>query len=418
MKLLALNDEWAVFSPENASDELDSFGALRDLVSVKTYAQLIGFLEKHACNTVFARDCDSDFDDTFRSASFIWRNEERRIELKGDLQKEIDKHFELDYLDKLVLEDLEGELVYQLYLPELLDFQQIVCRFLRYAAVALGAQPEDSMFEVIDSGLLFGEDWIKNNLGCEVGDLVTLGFPESFIGAGHNAILPDYAFDGGIFDHLSGYSRYQLVINSEREYGKYTDGFPFSIDDVIYQYAEITTQVDDDCYDSEFYLTVSFMDDVDEALARKLLAGRAIEALMNSGLDFIDQRQFVMPTHDDAEFDGYTFDVQKGFSRNTSSIQEWWVDALFHAAFDLVVSGGVSLCPVCKAPVLIRDRRGRKAKQVCSDTCKTKASVNRREAAYRCAMSGVLLEEAIESIGREYACSVKRWYAEVESIRS
>ena len=94
----------------------------------------------------------------------------------------------------------------------------------------------------------------------------------------------------------------------------------------------------------------------------------------------------------------------------------WWVTDLYDEAIDLIVQGKVSLCPVRGSPVLIKDFRGRKSKLVCSDSCKTKASNQRRETAYQCAASGVPLEDAIDRIGAEYARSVRKWYTEAQAF--
>lgn len=415
MRLLALNEQWAVFDHENPVEEFNTFEALQDILSIKNYAQLIQFLKKHACNTAFAQDSDTDFDDAFNRPNRIWRTNRKELQLKGNLNTAIDAHPDIDYLDQLVIDDLSGQSVYQIYLPELIDFQETMRRFLSYAAVSLGAKASETMFTKIDPTLLFGKEWIKNNLDCLPSELTSLGFPEESIGAGRERLISDDVFDRGIFKHLDKYSRYQLVIDENQEFGRYTDGYPLSTDKVIYTYEEYPEQTPDSDSDSSYYLTVTFTNDVDEAHAKKLLAGRAVEALLNTGLEFTDQNQFRAPIYDDSLFESYSFNPESGFHEKKELIPKWWVDELFNETIRLILQNKVTLCPVCGAPVLIRDFRGRKSKFVCSDSCKTKASNQRKETAYRYASTGVSIENAIERIGIEYENSIRKWYKDAQS---
>lgn len=418
MKLLALNRQWAVYSLGGAKGKLDAFASLQDLLSVKTYQQLIKFLIERTNNDSFLVPSDTDFADSFNREERIWRRRAADIDLQGNLDRAIDQHPSVDYLDELVAADLKGSEVFQFDLTELMDFQSLMRRFLTVAGIALGADCPDGIFVEIPSEDIFEAQWIRENVHCEPSELRTLGFNQKVAGFKRRGLLNEDLLDT-VFNSTSGYSKHQLVIDDSKEYGKYTDGFPFSTDYVIYNYSEYSQPSDQDAdpyADYEYYLTVSFLSNVTPERAKMLLAGRIVEAVLNSYLDIGEQRDFSYPHYPDLDFDRYRFVPGKGFVEKKIVDPPWWVTDLYDEAIDLIIQGKVSLCPVCGSPVLIKDFRGRKSKLVCSDSCKTKASNQRRETAYQCAASGVPLEEAIERIGSEYTRSVRKWYAEAQAF--
>lgn len=417
MELLALNKQWAVYSPEEDRNELDSFSALQDLLSIKTYQQLIRFLIERTCNEAFLTSSDTDFADSFNRNERIWRRNAMDIDLQGNLSRAIDQFPSVDYLDELTASDLKDHGVYQLDLTEVMDFQDIMRRFLTVAAVALGAEAPVGLFIEIPSEDILGADWIRDNVHCEPGDLKTIGFNQKVAGFKRKGLLDEELMDS-VFNSTNGYSRHQLVIDDSKEYGKYTDGFPFSIDGVIYEYSEYypPSDAEHDKYDYQYYLTVSFLDNVTVSRARMLLAGRIVEAVLNSWLNLAEQNEFEVPYHPEIDYDRYKFIPGKGFVERKVVEPLWWVVDLYDEAINLIIEGKVSLCPVCGSPVLIKDFRGRKSKLVCSDSCKTKASNQRRETAYQCAASGIPVEEAIARIGEEYEGSVRKWYAEAQAF--
>lgn len=417
MKLLALNKKWAIYDPRNANEKCDTFSALQALLQVKTYNQLIAFLETYTCNTLFATDSDTDFDDAFNRDYNIWRSADNILNLQGNLNGAINRCSEVDFLDELVVKDLTGKNIYQLFLPELIDFRDTICRFLKYAAVALGSPATENMFLNLDTALFFDEKWLEKCLERKLPAIKTIGFPQEYIGACHDGLLDDYAFDShGIFHHLDGYSKWQLVIDNSVSYGKYTDGYPFSIDEVIYNYEEICD--DAKLLNENYYLAVSFFPNISTERAQMLLAGRAVEALLELGNTSYNQNQFSIPHYNDIDLDDYAFIPGKGFVQKTALLPKWWVNELFEQTISLILDGKVSLCPVCGTPVLIKDYRGRKSKQVCSDSCKTKASNKRREKAYQYAAAGMPIKEAIKCIGAEYEHSIQKWYKEANSFLS
>lgn len=417
MELLALNKQWAVYSPVGEKGKLDAFSALQELLLVKNYQQLVKYLAEQTCNDSFLVSSDTDFADSFDREERVWRRRAADIKLQGNLSRSIDQFPSVDYLDELVASDLKGSKVYQLDLTELMDFQDVMRRFLTIAAIALGSEAPDGIFVDIPSEDIFDEQWIRDNVHCDPGTLHTIGFNQKIAGFRRKGILNEDLLDT-VFNSTSGYSRHQLVIDDSKEYGKYTDGYPFSVDHVIYSYSEYyqPSEEERDPYDYEYYLTISFLDNVTPERARLLLAGRTVEAVLNSWLDLAEQRDFVVPYFPDMDYDRYKFVPGKGFVKRKVVEPPWWVTDLYDEAIDLILEGKVSLCPVCGSPVLIKDFRGRKSKLVCSDSCKTRASNQRRETAYQCAASGIPLEEAISRIGEEYARSVRKWYAEAQAF--
>jgi hypothetical protein len=76
----------------------------------------------------------------------------------------------------------------------------------------------------------------------------------------------------------------------------------------------------------------------------------------------------------------------------------------------LAVDNLVFLCPYCQQP-----RIGNK-ETYCSDSCKTRASNQRKDDAYRMALSGMPVEQAIETIGSKYQNTILRWYIEAQAM--
>lgn len=67
----------------------------------------------------------------------------------------------------------------------------------------------------------------------------------------------------------------------------------------------------------------------------------------------------------------------------------------------------IKTCKVCNRPLMPKRRSG-----YCSPTCKTQATNKRREAAIKYAVLGVPIDEAVREIGEKYRLSIEKWYAE------
>lgn len=419
MKLIALNEQWAIYSPEGGMSDLDEFSSLQDLLAIKTYPQLIKFLMERTLNDSFLVSADTDFADSYDRTKRIWCENAQSISLQGNLSKAIDHYPSIDYLDKLVTDDLRGKEVYQLDLTEIADYQKLMRKFLTVAAIALGSDAPEGLFIDIPSEDILDKQWIEDVLHCKPDEIKTIGLSEEAAGFMRHGLLRDDMLESaGIFNQLDKYSSHQLVIDDSQQYGAYTDGYPFSTDKVIYTYSEYNppTEEENERYSGEYYVTVSFLPDTTPERAMMMPAGHVVESALNSYLDFGDQFQFTVPYYSDEDFDRYKYVPDRGFVEKKVVTPAWWVDDLYSEATKLIIEGKVSLCPVCGSPVLIKDFRGRKSKLVCSDSCKTKASNQRRETAYQCAASGIPVEEAITRIGEEYERSVRKWYAEAQAF--
>lgn len=415
MKLLALNRQWAVYGTEGSRGKLDSFAALHELLRVHSYQQLINYLITQTCNDVFLTAAETSFSDAFYQKDRIWHKSAADINLRGSLSNAIDRYPNIDYLDELAVSDLKKSDCYQLDLTVLMNFKEIIRKLLIIAAVALGADIQKGLFVEIPSEDIFDAEWIKGNVRCEPDELHTIGLNQNDLGFNVNEVLDEGLYDT-VFSCTRGYSRHQLIMDDSKEYGKYTDGYPFSIDTVIYSYAEYGLPSEQNHYQRDYYFTVSFLDGIDPGYAKMLLAGRMVEAVLNAWPYYAGQKGLEAPYHPDVDCDIVKFVPGEGFIENKATEPSWWVDELCNEAFELIIQGKVSICPVCGNPVLIKDYRGRKHRLVCSDSCKTRACNQRRESAYHFAMSGKPIDEAISAIGDEYSDSVCKWYAEVHAL--
>lgn len=77
----------------------------------------------------------------------------------------------------------------------------------------------------------------------------------------------------------------------------------------------------------------------------------------------------------------------------------------------LVTGRNIALCPICGMPVDTSKQRGSDA-VYCSNSHKTMAKNRRRDSAIAMCAAGIPVEDAIKSIGEQYADSIRKWYRE------
>lgn len=433
MKLIALNDHWAVFeSIPNDSKELeplDAFAALRDLVTMKTYKQLIQFLKRYAVHPSFLVDADNltlrSFKEQYSEFCLPKPYSAEDMNLSGDLEKVIFRDVEIDLLDEWLLDDLKDKQLFQLSLSDLAVFKQSITCFLTLSAIAHGSLIPEGLFAEIPSSTLYDEDWCNGDLPCKVEELRTFAIQLEKCGIANRSIFGDECFEGrdSVFSHLEKYNRFQLHkdengifchVDEDPDAGKYSNCYPLSIDGVIYEIASFCTGdvSEEDLLSESYYATVTIYPSFDKQDAIRLLSARIVETLLNAGIDYLEGYDFDVPYFDEEYEDHYVYSPDKGFAFIVGKPFPFWVDDLFNKARTLVIEGKVSICPVCNTPVLVRDYRGRKSKEVCSDSCKTIANRERREKAFFYAQSGLPIKEAIEAIGLEYTNSIQKWYDE------
>lgn len=432
MELLAVNKHVAVFDNGEDNHELDAFAALRDLITMKNCRQLLQFLKKHGCHRSFCVDSDNLYTNSIKHSGSDRFNGKRFAEgaftLAESLDSAIEKDIEIEPLDELIADDLENEKVYQLSIDDLMVFKRDITSFLVLAAIANGAPIPDGLFAKLDPVRMFGDDWCAGSLPCSVKDLVSYGIPITKTGAEKNYFFGDVFFEStrGIFNHLSKFSNYQLQTNDSgvpipvgdvSDVGEYSNRYPLSIDGVIYSLEEYyESEESDKC---EYFITVTTYPDFDHSKAIRLLCGRIVSELMNTSFfSPYDGYDFEIEHVDEDSYEHYSFKLNEGFTLVPAKPFDFWVELLFDQTIKLVIENKVTLCPVCGTPVLIRDYRGKKAREVCSDSCKSIATRKRREKATALAASNVPIEKAISIIGAEYAGSIRKWYSEYQDLQS
>lgn len=413
MQLQAVNKTWAVYDDEDASVDFRPYEALRDLLGVKSYRQLLDFLIEHTANWAFADSADRP---AYHPTYLDYRDRPDRpdkIELDGDLRHAIDLHPEVDYLDDLSIKDLVLKPTNELALSELLYFRSVMRRFLTLAAVALGARAPEGLFAELSTAELFGKQWCDDNLSCRASGAPTFGIAARDIPFDDNGLFSEEAFheQGLIFAYKDAYEGGRTPFTDEvveRFAPAHRRKGPVCCDGVIYAVHERDRA-------GETLLTVTAVRGTEPDHAKRLFAGRIVETLLNCGIN-PQLSTLTRPDHGERKVDRYSYDGAAGFAENVPRRPKAWFETLYDEAVRLVLAGKVALCPVCGAPVVIRDGRGRFSRTICSDSCKTLASKQRRTQAISLAAQNVPVEEAIERIGEEYADSIRRWYDEAHAV--
>lgn len=425
MKLLAVNKTWAVYDNADAGSGFDTFEALRDLLAVKSYRQLIAFLLKHTCTNAFA-DSVRDYKTTFKNYKRVRWGRVHKIHLQGDLERAINAHTDLDYLDSLTMGDLAQHSTNELALHELSYFQSVMRRFLTLAAVATGSPaPADLFFEVPTSGI-FDSEWREGKLPFDASEARSFAIMASDIPVTDNGFFSadEFMERGMIFSYIEAYdgesSAYtESAVRRFAPKGRRKRG-PVCVDGVIYGWYEPQGDASDPVFartgSTADCLAVTAPANVSEADAKRMFAGRILETLVNIG---INERLYDLtyPIHGDGTYEQFAYDAESGvLYERVEDRPKAWFEEMYDLAVELALEGKVSLCPVCGSPVPVRDLRGRKPREVCSDTCKTVASNQRRATAMKLAMDGVAVEDAIGIIGEEYEASIRRWYSQTTVI--
>lgn len=418
MELLAINERWAVF--DDCGDEcvFDPVAALRDLLKIKKYSHLIDFLINHSRNSAFTIASDTPYFASFKTEDLGCFTQP--LGLAGNIVRTVDSYSEIDLLDDFSKRDLAPLRTREIILSELLSFREDMARLLTLAAIANGASMPDGLFRKTDPVALFGEDWCGDSLPCAMEELNTFSirfedcaigyqwahlFDESILLEGH-----------GILNHLDKYSSYQMASASSQEFGAYTDRYPFSIDGVIYSIDEHYPDTwPEDKNDIFWGVSVTFPPGFDETVAKRLLAARIVETLINYGPYWSDT-SFSLPSIENDAFDKYGFSLDHGFFTNENKFPVLWFEELYEAAVSLILNNKIALCSVCGSPILVLDSRGRKPREMCSATCKTIASNQRREQTIALFAKGLPLEQIVKEIGEDYRSSILRWCNEAQSI--
>ena len=441
MRLAAINEHMAIYEEKEGESPFNAFDALQDLLSVKNYRQLIEFLKVHTRNPTFTiASTDQAYDTCIKNQPLKDKAEANK--LQGNFKNAIDNYPEIDFLDKLAIKDLLKQKNHALNLSELLYFQDFLKRLLTGAAIAIGAPIPNDMFTEVSTDYVFDEQWCRMTLPCDVTETRTFVTSAELFGSDDRGIIDDEAFGdyGGILHHLDNRSGQRLTsdktnsISQNRKSPTTPDGVIYGVwilEDLdihaVVKLMDPTVDADsindEDLWGSElgkkialnadrvFFSVTAFRDD-DPDEAKRMLAGRIVEQIINS-VAFYDCTRLTPPTRNYSLLDMYQYEPSKGFSNANNPHPMIWFEEIYDEALKAILNNQVTLCPVCGSPVLVKDRRGRKPKEICSNTCKTIASKRRRETAIGYAMSGKPIEDAISKLGEEYASSIRRWYSEI-----
>lgn len=389
MRLVALNEERAVYLPEGEDREVEPRAALNKLLTVHSWKAMLDFLKNEACCPLFAKR-ESD-----PLKNGLWTPEELQIDLTGSLKSRIDSDNEIDYLDELTEKDLlsasKDELL-EVWIPELLFYRDSFFDYLRIAAFAIGCPYPDDLFIFPDIVDVIAAEYIRDFLG-DPSRCGCVGIDLSNTHK-HDASYYDMLYDD---DKFVNYDRYPDGLNNDGYL--LTDFDDFSKDRDGQRYALIV-------YERSRYAP-------EEAL--RLLCGELVTIDLGR-IQNVDVGDYYHSYVDEPDpFITSTFSLEQGFShpRDDGSFLRWQV-ALFDVVEKAIFDGRIALCPMCGTPIVTRSTLSRT--EYCCESHKTAASKRRRQTAHILYASGTPLEDAVAQIGEDYRTSIERWYAEAQRI--
>lgn len=389
MRLVALNEERAVYLPEGKDREVEPRAALNKLLTVRSWKTMLDFLKNEACCSFFAKREDNPL------KNGLWTRGKLQIDLAGSLKSRIDSDNEIDYLDELTEKDLlsaSRDELHEVWIPELLFYRDSFFDYLRIAAFAIGCPYPDDLFIFPDISDVIAAEYIRDffgdpsRYGCVGIDLADTHK--------HSASYFDMLYDD---DKFSNYDRYPDGLNDDGYL--LTDFDDFSKDRDGQRYALIV-------YERSRYAP-------EEAL--RLLCGELVTIDLGR-IQNVDVGDYYHHYVDEPDpFITSTFSLEQGFShpRDDGSFLRWQI-ALFDVVEKAIFDGRIALCPVCGTPIVTRSTLSRT--EYCCESHKTAASKRRRQTAHILYASGIPLEDAVAQIGEDYRTSIERWYAEAQRI--
>lgn len=389
MRLVALNEERAVYLPEGKDREVEPRAALNKLLTVRSWKTMLDFLKNEACCSFFAKREDNPL------KNGLWTRGKLQIDLAGSLKSRIDSDNEIDYLDELTEKDLlsaSRDELHEVWIPELLFYRDSFFDYLRIAAFAIGCPYPDDLFIFPDISDVIAAEYIRDFFGDPSGyGCVGIDLADTHK---HSASYFDMLYDD---DKFSNYDRYPDGLNDDGYL--LTDFDDFSKDRDGQRYALIV-------YERSRYAP-------EEAL--RLLCGELVTIDLGR-IQNVDVGDYYHHYVDEPDpFITSTFSLEQGFShpRDDGSFLRWQI-ALFDVVEKAIFDGRIALCPVCGTPIVTRSTLSRT--EYCCESHKTAASKRRRQTAHILYASGIPLEDAVAQIGEDYRTSIERWYAEAQRI--
>lgn len=388
MKLIALNESWAIFEPDKETSAPSTSAVLNEMLKVKTQVQWIDFLSQYVRDPSFAHN---EIPATYSRMLELEYGFRINLESKTDesLLRALNQFANIDYLDSLVLEDFADLPVYWVSYSELKAFKEIISNLFLLSAVATGSLIPSDLFKEVYVQDIYDEKWICETFKCSVKDIAVLCLSLDKVGAGHHMLFGDEIFEmESYFYDGSDKEKHPVYIDwCEEQVDGAADYSPL----IIYKAGNLNSK------------------------ALRELAGEITVTIMNSGIDFLDQRQFMAPLYEKQDsFDRYQYHSDTGFIQVVDSVREWWLEKLYAEAIRLILDSKVSVCPVCESPFLRVENRGRYSRNTCSASCKTKLSQQRRTQVISNALRGIPIEDTIEDIGVQFKESIVRWYEEAD----
>ena len=389
MRLVALNEERAVYLPEGEDREVEPRAALNKLLTVHSWKAMLDFLKNEACCSLFAKREDAPL------KNGLWTPGELQIDLTGSLKSRIDSDNEIDYLDELTEKDLlsanKDELL-EIWIPELLFYRDSFFDYLRIAAFAIGCPYPEDLFIFPDISDVIAAEYIRDFLGDT---------------SRYGCVGIDLA------DTHKHSASYYDMLNDDDKFAN-NDRYPDGLNDDGY----LLTDFDDfsNNRDGQRYALIVYERSryaPEEAL--RLLCGELVTIDLGriQNVDVGDYYHFYVDEPD--PFITSTFSLEQGFShpRDDGSFLRWQI-ALFDVVEKAIFDGRIALCPMCGTPIVTRSTLCRT--EYCCESHKTAASKRRRQTAHILYASGTPLEDAVAQIGEDYRTSIERWYAEAQRI--
>ncbi|WP_143412128.1 hypothetical protein [Arabiibacter massiliensis] len=315
ISLAAMDENFAYFSVGWCDQAFSPRDAAVDLMKVRTWTDLVRYLEKHASNrdvAWFFPDDGCDSDKVFSRAP-----EFDSAGLGRPLQDVLSKDGMPDYCDHI------NELTWPYYvvsIREVIHLRDSLRGLARLAAVALGSPYYGRLitFEELDNGRIEG---------CIN--------PET-AGCTRHGLIDEELVLGGSAPVILGSSIGEL----------YLDGETFIFDE------RAITRED----------------------ATKIACGHFASRVMGSMGQSIDLETMQLPDHVGEEGGGYGFTPEEGFFyHDPPSSVPWW-EGISNEVVSAILHGRVAVCENCKTP-FIAERKGAKT---CSQACRTELCIKRK----------------------------------------
>jgi hypothetical protein len=400
MKLTAINEEVASFTPSRELGEISDRDILNKLMRVRSWKGLISFLQTPGVGRALAKKESEPLTGCgIPSNAKCWCKA-----LLGKLNTQIDRITEIDYLDDVTKHDLlsSGE-TYEVWLPELLSYAEDYRCLLTLAAVALGRSPAPiGMFKTINP-LAYCEDegakeWFGKCVGASFRNGAEIGFlsldatywPASEFGP-YTLYEDECCFACELGDKGSDYRLKEDERQGVLGFRFYAGG------------------------DVDLYITAFDKGGMSESVAERIACGLIVSSAIGRTIWEEDSSFRHVYADFPKEVDGGTFSLDEGFGLVSEKNEfSCWQECLTGVVERAILSGNVTLCKCCGAPIITKS--GKDRVEYCCNSHKTTASKQRRERTVALCLQGVPVGDAIAEIGESYSESVARWYKEARAL--